>query len=43
MYALERRGMEVNLSKAEYICVNERGANGMVELQGVEVGKDMKV
>ncbi|KAK3525884.1 hypothetical protein QTP70_010940 [Hemibagrus guttatus] len=38
-FALERRGMKVNCSKTEYMCVNEREGNGTVRLQGEEVKK----
>ena len=37
-YALERRGMKVNRSKTEYMCMNERGDGETVLLQ-VEVPK----
>ncbi|KAK3570792.1 hypothetical protein QTP86_026343 [Hemibagrus guttatus] len=36
-FALERRGMKVSHSKAEYMCVNEREGSGTVRLQGEEV------
>lgn len=38
-YELERRGMKVNRSKTEYLCVNGREDGGMVRMQGVEVVK----
>ncbi|KAK3540985.1 hypothetical protein QTP86_008199 [Hemibagrus guttatus] len=38
-FALERRGMKVSRSKAEYMCVNEREGSGTVRLQGEEVKK----
>ncbi|KAK3510058.1 hypothetical protein QTP70_026788, partial [Hemibagrus guttatus] len=38
-FALERRGMKVNRSKTEYMCVNEREGSGTVRLQGEEVKK----
>ena len=38
-YALERRGMKGSRSNTECMCVNEREGGGMVQLQGVEVGK----
>ena len=40
-YALERRGMNVNRRKTEYmtLCVNERQVNGTVKMQGEEVAK----
>ena len=40
-YALERRGMEVNRRKTEYMCVNERQdtGSGTVKMQGEEVTK----
>ncbi|KAK3549947.1 hypothetical protein QTP86_016866 [Hemibagrus guttatus] len=38
-FALERRGMKVNCSKTEYMCVNEREGSGTVRLQGEEVKK----
>ena len=40
-YALERRGMEVNRRKTEYMCVNERQNTGCgtVNMQGGEVTK----
>ena len=39
IYALERRGMIVNMRKTEYMCVNERLVNGTVRMQGEEVAK----
>ena len=38
-YALERRGVKVNRSKTEYMCVNERQdhGRGTVKMQGEEV------
>ncbi|KAK3515358.1 hypothetical protein QTP70_018753 [Hemibagrus guttatus] len=38
-FALERRGMKVSRSKAEYMCVNEREGSGTVRLLGEEVKK----
>ncbi|KAK3517708.1 hypothetical protein QTP70_015857 [Hemibagrus guttatus] len=38
-FALERRGMKVNRSKTEYMCVNEREGSGTVRLQGEDVKK----
>ncbi|KAK3545483.1 hypothetical protein QTP70_007728 [Hemibagrus guttatus] len=38
-FVLERRGMKVSRSKAEYMCVNEREGSGTVRLQGEEVKK----
>ncbi|MCJ8736312.1 hypothetical protein PDJAM_G00258120 [Pangasius djambal] len=38
-FALERRGMKVNRSKTEYMCMNEREGSGTVRLQGEEVKK----
>ena len=39
-YALEeRRGLKVNRSQTEYMCVNERGDGETVLLQGVEIPK----
>ena len=38
-YALERRGMNVNRRKTEYMCVNERQVKGTVKMQGEEVSK----
>ena len=40
-YALERRGMKVNMRKTEYMCVNERQDNSIVtvKMQGEEVAK----
>jgi hypothetical protein len=38
-YALERRGMKVNRSKTEYMCVNGREDDRMVRIQGVEVAR----
>ena len=38
-YALERKGMNVNRRKTEYMCVNERQVNGTVNMQGEEVTK----
>ena len=35
-YALERGRMKVSPSKIKYMCVDEREANGVVRLQGVE-------
>ena len=37
--ALERRGLRVSRRKTEYICVNEKGGEGAVVLQGEEVKK----
>ena len=39
IYALERRGMEVNRRKTEYMCVNERQVKGTGKMQGEEVAK----
>ena len=43
IYALARRGMQVNRIKTEYmcvcVCVNERQDNGTVRIQGEEVAK----
>ena len=43
-YALERRGMKVNMKKTEYMCVNERQVNGTVNMHGEEVAnvEDLK-
>ncbi|KAK3557812.1 hypothetical protein QTP86_002686 [Hemibagrus guttatus] len=38
-FALERRGMKVSRSKAEYMCVNEREGSGTVRLLGEKVKK----
>ncbi|XP_065668184.1 uncharacterized protein LOC136088405 [Hydra vulgaris] len=38
-YALESRGMKVSKSKTEYMCLNERGDGGQVQLQGVDLVK----
>ncbi|KAI5627956.1 hypothetical protein C0J50_3222 [Silurus asotus] len=38
-YALERRGMKLNRSKTEYMCVNEREGSGVMRLQGEELQK----
>ena len=38
-HALERRGMKVSRSKTEYMCMNEKGDGGTVQLQGTEVAK----
>ena len=38
-YAGERRGMEVNRRKTEYMCVNERQVNDTVKMLGEEVAK----
>ena len=38
-YALESRGIKVNRTKTEYMCVNERQVNGTVKMQGEEVAK----
>jgi len=38
-HALERRGMKVSRSKTEYMCMNEKGDSGTVQLQGTEVAK----
>ena len=38
-YALERRVMNVNRRKTEYMCVNERQVKGTVEMQRGEVAK----
>ena len=39
IYALERRGMNANRRKTEYMCVNERQVKGTVKMQGEEVAK----
>ena len=33
-FSLERRGMEVNRRKTEYMCANERQDNGTVRMRG---------
>ena len=33
IYALDRRGMKVNMRKIECLCVNERQVNGTVNMQ----------
>ena len=35
--SLARRGLNVNMIKTDYICVNERQVNGTVKMQGEEV------
>ena len=41
-YVLERKGMKVNHTNTEYMCMNERNPSGTVSLQGAEIEKDFK-